>query len=927
MSALGAATLRNLLDSPLPCIAIGPDGQVSEVNAAAAHLAPVATWDQAAAGIAGMPLGELLGAADAGAGAMLPIAGTHHGVAASAFVQPLRLADGGALLILSALAAFEVAEQKRFEETPYGVVRLDLQGVIRFANASAQALWSDRSAFVGEMFVDFFSIPAAGLIRARLQEMLATETACTVRIPDGFQITDGERVFRSQPELTLVPYFAPGGRMSGVVVHIHERIVEALRLALRDAADGLSAGEEEAADWRDRMRAVLDLLQSVVPHDRAVFSLLSDDRLSARPLLVHPPANPPWPPAWAPVPGIERERMAQGPFTAELPTLLQRDPELGDNQLVALHAADQMVSHAVLPVPHGRPKALLTLASKCPEYFKDDDGGSEWPDNVWPQSPFRTLMSLGLDSLLISMLRRVERQEEASLRAMAQRIGCARTVPEATHALLEALVEQFQWDHAAVFAVEPGADGGQFRLFAQFPEKQGKGRAHPLALPVGYTQPLYAPPAGTPLDLTLARKSGMMGAAVRARTTLVATDTRCRDERGDAPHFFRSPAQEHGSALTVPIELDGRTRWVLDTVSRYQNAFHVEDGARVGPLVRRLARQVAIRRSAWLNEMLIERIEQGVVVTDAIGHLLRANARAREMLGLPQSGGLPEGRRLSDHAADAHTHSFLAGTAPAGSVRLGPIGGLGSEVRVRRCQDTTETRDLVWLLDGSDEQDWTYDRTYIEATVQEVARQVRGPLLLASSLAGRIARTASDAASPALERVRAEIGKADITFERLAESIGARRDPRRHNEYVDVAALLQEIAEGLPERDRNRLETWPAEAGFVVQGDRERLRFVLRTLLGHMLACNPDKVEVGLTPVDAGPEARLCMVLAASDSLSMEATGPSTPLEDAARAAREAATLALDTVADVLRAHGGRVRRNGGGFALDLPLSEVSAGS
>lgn len=890
---LGSAELRALLDSPLPFIVVGPDGHVREVNAAAAVLAPRAAIGQAL----------LLDDVD-------PV-----------LTHPLRVAGGGTLLLLSSLDSFVQAEQARFNKTPYGLVQLDRQGRIRFANARARALWSERTSFEGELFAGFLPKAAAGLVSDLLDQVLTTETSRTLRVNDGFEVTTGGRALKSQPQLTFVPYYKPGRHVTGIVVHIRERIVEALRIALREAAAGDGAGGT-IEDWSGRMRAILDLLQEVVPHDRAVLSVMSRDRRWARPILVHPPADPPMPPGWGPVPDIELKRMQQGPFTVDTLDLLKREPDLAKNSLVAFHLDAGLVANAVLPFPDKHPEAVLTLCSEQRGYFKDDDDAAEWSDDTWPQPPFRSLLSLGLDPLLMGMLRRVERQQAAAMRMVAHRMLCAQTLPAATQALLAALVEQFRWDHAAVFAVEPGEDGGQFRLFAQFPECEADGRPHLLALPPGYTQPVYAPPVGAPLDLALARSSGMLGSAVRAGRPLVAADTQKRDAQGDCDHFFQSPAATHGSAMTVPIELDGRIRWVLDTVSRHQNAFHEDDGELAGPLVRRLARQLANRRNVWLNEMLIERVEQGVVVTDALGTMLRANARARDMLGLLQGTGMPEGRRLSEHASDEATRDFLAGTALSGAVRLGPVGGLGSAVKVLRYQDTTETRDLIWLLDGADQQDWTYDRTYIEATVQEIARQVRGPLLMASTLAGRIARHATEGVSPAIERVRAEIGKADITFERLAEAIGARRDPRRTDDRVDIRALLDEIQHALPERDRARLPAGEVPAGFVVRGDRERLRFVLRTLLGHLLACNPERIGVRVERISDGATARLQVALSTSDPAPAEAAGPSTPLEQAAQAAREAAALAIGTVGDVLRAHGGTVQRHQGGFVIDLPLGD-----
>lgn len=930
---LNFAATRVLLDAPLPCVAVSPNGLLLESNAAAKYLLPLATVGQSICTVLRIDLANLIAAADKDYGAITALVDDGCGATTPLLAQPLRLEDGGVLLLLSALATFQAAEEARFEKTPYSIVRLDDQGVIRFANAEARTQLSNQAELVGREFASLFPEGVADDIRKRQLEVIATEFARTVRVTEGSEITIGGRSFHSERHLTLVPFLAPGGRVMGVVVHIQKQIMDALRFALQ-ATVGDGAEDTQIATWPDRMRAVLDLLQLVVPHDRAVLSLVSEDdrelpeesRRWVRPILVHPPADPPYPRAWAPVPAAERRKMVQGPFALELPELLQSDPVLRADPLVARHAADGMISHAILPVPRGQPEVMLTLASRQMSFFEGNGAGTQtvWSDVEYAstQPPFRLLLSLGLEPLLVTVLRQVKREEERALRVMADRVNNARTIPEAAHGLLAAVVKHYELDQAAIFVVEPSAEGGQFRLFAQHPTEQADGTPHPLRLSDGYTQPLYSPPAGAPFDPARAKASGMLGAAVRAGTPVIAADISARDEQGNSQNFFLSVVKEQRSALIVPITLDNQTRWMLETVSRYKNAFHKDDGKQFGLLLRRLAREVARRRNALLNEMLIERIEQGVVITDAVGTLMRANARARDILGLPKAGDLPDGRRLSDHAADAETREWLAGTAVVGKVRLGPFGGLGSDVRVRRYQDQTETRDAVWMLDGADELDWIYDRTYIEATVQEVARQVRGPLLLASSLAGRLARTLQNEAAPVIEQVHAEIGRADITFERLAEAIGARRDPRRHDDQVDITALLVEIAAALPERDRKRLTGPATTSSLVVQGDRERLRFVLRTLLGHLLACNPERVAIRIAPEGDASEAQLRLHLTISDPRPAEKHDGDSPLEKVAQAAREAAGLAFGTAREVMQAHGGDIRRVDDGFDLKLPLSQ-----
>ena len=309
------------------------------------------------------------------------------------------------------------------------------------------------------------------------------------------------------------------------------------------------------------------------------------------------------------------------------------------------------------------------------------------------------------------------------------------------------------------------------------------------------------------------------------------------------------------------------------------------------------------------------------MVTDAAGIILRANARAREILGLP-AGELPMARRLAAHLASDASGPW---TLPSQSgldqakVRLGPIGGLCSEVRVRRVEERMEARDVVWLLNGAEQQDWSYDHAYIEETVQEVARQVRGPLLLASSLAGRIAREVQQGAGPMAKQVRAEIDKADITFERLAEAIGVRREPKRDERRIDLGTLLKEIVVAMPERDRPPVEIKGADR-VEVMGDRERLGFALRTLLGNLLATIRD---VHIELVGEGDATMLRMH--ANFPMPSERSHGNDRLAEVTAVAREAAGRGLDTVQAVLRAHDGSLVVSEDGYTIHLPPARGAA--
>jgi hypothetical protein len=202
---------------------------------------------------------------------------------------------------------------------------------------------------------------------------------------------------------------------------------------------------------------------------------------------------------------------------------------------------------------------------------------------------------------------------------------------------------------------------------------------------------------------------------------------------------------------------------------------------------------------------------------------------------------------------------------------------------------------------------------YIAETVQEVARQVRAPLLLAATLAKQLGLgSLHDAVAPLAKQVREGIAKADITFERLAEASGASRDPKREDRLVPLKALLKELCDALPETDRGRLRVDTTNEANV-RGDRGRLAYALRTLLGYMLSRDVNPVSIKLCHLGLQAEIQLS---------GAEIEQPSGPDDVVRSEALEAAADAQDSVRRVLSAHGGELKRKPAGFELHLPLAQ-----
>lgn len=940
----GGSALRAL---PLPYLVLGQDGRVAEADLSPYHLATAIEPGASLHNALSIPLDTLIAAARSDRPKPLPALLYTATTPTLVLAQPVRQADGLLVLIIS-LEALQAAEKQKFEQTPYGVVRLGLDGVVDFANAVALRLWN-KTELVGQRFVDLLPRDFRDEFLVNLGEVLDTRTSRSIRLTKGAAVLVGTHKVHSEPRLTLLPEFLEGNTLRGVQIVIREGIINALRVALREAALEPAKGESapktdrtRGQTWRDRTRRMLDLLREVLPHDLAIVSEVSDSSEWIRPTLIHPEPPNHWPRMWWRMTKEELAQFDAGPYREELARWKQANPDRQDEPLLKLlqelrPGGKPLESFAIVPIrPNGRTEAVLTLASTQPKRFefssKAAPAGSDYADEEeLPRDPLAVLDRLGLDTLLLMMLRRARRETQDEHRTLVANIEAAETVPDAVLILLRELVRHFGWDHAAAFIAHHrdgtetmhsrGADRRagmeELQLFAQFPETEN-GAPHPLAIPKNYTQPLYDPRPGEPFDEARARESGMLGAAIRSARrgesgVLVASDVTKLDSDGRPPHWFRSVGTMQRSALTIAITINGRTRWVLDTVSRQPNAFIEEDGDHIAPLVKGLAARISQLREYKLNERLIDLIDKAVLITDDAGVILRANPRARELLGLPPLYFDKGEHRLIEFVHGPNDAELPGAHQTEATLSIGPRGGRGVETHVRRLEDMTRTSDIIWLLSGADRQAFNVDTSYIAVTVQEVARQVRAPLLLAATLAKQLGRgSLEEAVAPLAKQVREGIAKADITFERLAEARGAWRDPKREERIVPLKALLDELRGTLPETDRDRLRL-DAAGEAEVSGDRSRLAYALRTLLGYMLSRDASPITINLRPLRSQAEIEL----------SGAEIEPSTEPDDVVRAeALEAAADAQGSARAVLLAHGGGLERTPAGFRLHVPLAQ-----
>ena len=242
-------------------------------------------------------------------------------------------------------------------------------------------------------------------------------------------------------------------------------------------------------------------------------------------------------------------------------------------------------------------------------------------------------------------------------------------------------------------------------------------------------------------------------------------------------------------------------------------------------------------------------------------------------------------------------------------------------------EDTFSRR--IWLLNEIAQERWGIVLDEMRQTVQTVAAQTRGPLLLAGALLRQAQRAVAsgDAQSQAngiLDRAARSLAKTDITYERLASSLEAISEPQREGRLApfSLRSALQDLVNALPRQDEHSLvlDDVPADLPSI-RVDSERMVFALRSIVGYLLAIRAPDAQVALRAWTEGERVSFSVTLRSQPA---RASGevPAAPFSDGAEQALTAART-------IIEGHGGQLsqRATERGLEVHIAALPVSAGS
>ncbi len=851
---------------------------------------------------------------------------------APATLQLLPLGQGESERMLAVLTdgmPVRDAEARRFEATPCPIVRVCAGGNITFANShTMHAFGHDPALLVGMPLTNLFDPADTERVSAAISECILCRCARTLEV-----VAAPNEQRRAKPVvLTVTPDPAPSGPPLGALV-----VIQAATQTVRDKIRRIALEAEELPrkartrsksrptrklrqpPWQPQFNQMLEQIRTVIEFDHATFGVYDEKTTLFRAEALYPPGSVEWPARWMSLPkGIDKF-LASDDTSIDLDDFLVRFPEMRDNEVVRYYIKFGVKSSVSFVICEGgRPTSALSLCSfERGKYSKAD---------------CESLREFDLEPVLLRYEDHLDTERREFCASVRTTLDEPIPLSAAAMRIVDAIADHFSWDYVGLFRVNRHRK--LFELFYQAPSRAD------FLLPENYTQDIG---------------EGMLASTLEAQRVRIVHEigARRKQQYGYVQGARGGPgSRKLRSAMTIPIRLNGRVRWILNIECEASDAFRGPDEMAIREVVGSVEQGLNHRMLNDMKACLFKETDRGVIVVGTEGAILDMNDAAEAMLDVEKDDCVERNVRLSELAADEHSRDVLESPDYASKRRVELKNGTGrNKVAIATRIDLHQSFDTsVWFLTDVEGVEWNRSLRFLRDTVTEVAQQARAPLALASMLANELPRAfmgrkaaerpVSREAQTLTTQLVAEINKADISFERLAEATSIRMNPVRSVTSIDLRRCVNDVLECLPERDRRCIDV-PAATLVFVQGDVGRLTYVIRSIVAHLLRVRRgDAVKVKVSIQGDARYAHLVLKIGEPGSPASEREAQAEDVDAllaASREAREAVRLSLGSIRRIVRAHHGTLKTSAGeetesdgsprwiGFDIKLPKHPTDA--
>jgi PAS domain S-box-containing protein len=704
---------------------------------------------------------------------------------------------GGGYALLVDMSALEGAERKAFESAPFGMLKLDAENRIVYANERA---------------VQLSELPRKELLGRDARSLITNQESLERAIRLGAERRMGRGVEYdveyTRPKsrrnvnvhVTSVPSFdATTGAVSGSIIGLQQIDY----LLARQKIAGLVGIE---SDYRKLYQGIVEVVKEFVEFDWANLFVYSPNRDYSR---IVCPYGPPieFQSRWFPTPaGYVDWLKTDNTWMAELEKDIAAGPNPEYLERTDMKEAVKAGMKALVCLPiasRGQIIGGFCLASK--------------KAGIYGRESRKILERLMLDQALVPLFSAIDAEENDFVNGLVKKIAGMEEMQAVAETVVSELAKFYEFQNVSIFKVN--VLRGHVKMLAQALGPKGG-----TAMPEGYYQPV---------------NEGMLGLCYNREECVILKD------RGDGSEEAKSyvrVAKEIRSELCIPIRLFGRVLWILNLEDCLSDAFTWIEVAKLQSLIEQMQATLERIFQGLILVKVLDVCPAAVVITDQEYKMLRCNRQARQLM---QQDSFSSTDNLADFFRESPKNFS---THPAEATLLGAK-GKGKKVQVLASKFTLEEEydHVVFMLQNVAELEWTAKFETLRAALAETTAQVRVPVSLLSSFVQRIGQqTEDDNVRDLAKKATRQLGRIELTYDRVLASYEAQALPASRDALIDVQRALDHILMDLPRLERKAVRVSNKSPGAVL-ADPFRLLFALNSMLAYLLRSRSNAEPVVIT--------------------------------------------------------------------------------
>lgn len=445
------------------------------------------------------------------------------------------------------------------------------------------------------------------------------------------------------------------------------------------------------------------------------------------------------------------------------------------------------------------------------------------------QENWDTLDQLPLAEAVNAALYESRRQELQFRYNLISAIVGQQTITQVADLLVRMLGEHYKWQHVSIFLIDRANE--QFRVIAEWHKDPNRSK-----ISSDYTQAIDKGVLG----FTLSQQS-----LSHVKSDDVKSDPKLKD-------IYIETVSGAESELCIPIEFDGKVRWMLDITDTKRAAFSDEEIDNLKAVVQEVASSLDNLVAMYRFTSAFSKTSDAVIITNDQNVIRQVNAAAVSLLGYSSADeAKAAGNSLADHIEDM-SHLNAMDFIQSKEVKLKRIGNSD--------QDTVPALisafELPYEIPGNvyAAKDLTHFNRIkalenLGRVFYELAIQTETPISLIFSWLRRLERreNLTDETRDLVGKITGQMRKVRITFDRLILHEKGASLEAGDKIKINLETELQRSMDDLPDADRKHIEIIKdkeiSELPYIY-ADPYQISFVFQSILSYLLGMCPTKKKI-----------------------------------------------------------------------------------